>query len=169
MCTTPLLASTSAVVTLASPTRTSPRSSLEMASSLPSSVFTLWIDFKSALWTAAPAMTWYSSTSWSSLMFLGSSKRSKTDFGNLAKASFEGANTVKGPLPDSASVSLPALSAVTRVERSGVPAASSTMFLATGAATASGNNTWSMMCTTPLLASTSAVVTFASPTRTSPW
>ena len=61
-------------------------------------------------------------------MFLGSSKRSKIDFGNLAKASFEGANTVKGPSPDSASVSLPALSAVTRVERSAVPAASSTMF-----------------------------------------
>jgi hypothetical protein len=53
----------------------------------------------------------------------------KVPLGNLANASLVGANTVKGPVPESAPVSFPAVNAATKVDKAGVAAASSTMFL----------------------------------------
>jgi len=60
-------------------------------------------------------------------MLAGSRRWSRTALGSLAKASLVGAKTVKGPGPLRVSTSLPALRAVTRVERSGVATARSTM------------------------------------------
>jgi len=49
--------------------------------------------------------------------------------GNLAKASLVGAKTVKGPSPLRASARSAARTAATKVEKSGLPAAMSTMVL----------------------------------------
>merc|ERR1719183_1871163 len=96
----------------------------------------------------------------SSLMFFGSSNFSGSALGILANASLDGANTVNGPLPSRAVTSLPAVRAVTSVERSLTLSASWTMFLVGAAARKWwGISTWSMMCTTPLVASLSAEVT----------
>merc|ERR1719362_2712612 len=132
MCTTPLLAPTSAVVTFALRLRYTFFSYTSMSTSPPSRVFTFCSGFRSAACTAAPAITWYSSTASNSLMCRGSSKCFSISAGSLANASLVGAKTVKGPLPDRAPVRLPALSAATKVERSLSPSASCTIFLAGG-------------------------------------
>merc|ERR1719265_2265755 len=91
-------------------------------------------------------------------LFSGLRSESSVPFGNLAKASFVGANTVNGPVPESVSTRPPAFTAVTSVDKSAVAAASSTMFCSMEG----GISTVSMMCTTPFDAPTSAVTTFAS-------
>ena len=63
--------------------------------------------------------------------------------------------------PESVSTRPPALSAVTSVERSGVATARSTMVLPAVSACLGGRSTAFTMCTTPLEASMSAVVTCA--------
>merc|ERR1712216_767538 len=172
MCTTPLDASLSAAVTLALLTYTLP-SFFTTRRSLPSTVFTSWNGFRSFDCTA-PDTTWYVSTESSSLMLAGSSRCASGALGTLPKASFVGANTVNGPALSSVSTSLPALTAVTSVERSGVATASSTMFLDADAPSKSvaaclyGMSTSSMMCTTPFDASLSAAVTLALLTYTLP-
>jgi len=60
-------------------------------------------------------------------MFAGSSRELSVALGSAAKALLVGAKTVKGPLAESAPVRLPSLSAVTRVDRSAMPAARLTM------------------------------------------
>merc|ERR1719237_177 len=163
MCTTPLVAATSAVVTLALPLMCTPRQLFVTSNCSPISVLTRCEALRSLLNTAAPATTWYSSTSSNSLMFFGSNRLFNIDLGSLEKAALVGANTVNGPLPSKAVTSLPAVRAATSVERSLVPEASSTIlfvgpcfFVMDG-----GSNTASMMCTTPLLAAMLAWVTWA--------
>merc|ERR1719171_3275683 len=160
MCTTPLVASLSAAVTCASrltytwPSRTSTNKPE------PSRVLNLFSGLRSLACTAAPDTTWYSRMASSSLMFFGSSNSSSSALGILANASLVGANTVNGPLPSKAVTSLPAVRAVTSVERSLTLSASWTMFLVGAAARKwCGISTPSMMCTTPLVASLSAEVT----------
>merc|ERR1719201_1390601 len=168
MCTTPFVASLSADVTLASwLTETWPsRDSTNRWE--PSSVFTSCTGLRSLLWTAAPGTTWYSKIASNSFTFLGSNNRLSSSAGILANASLDGANTVNGPLPSKGVTRLPAFSAATSVERSLSPAASSTMFLVGageggagvgGLGLCDGMSTWSMMCTTPFVASLSAAVT----------
>ena len=99
----------------------------------------------------------------------GSSECAMVPLGRSAKASLVGAKTVKGPAPERAPVRLPAVRAATSVERSGVATASSTMFcVGLPSPYWWGMRTWSMMCTTPFVASTSAVITFALFTKTAP-
>merc|ERR1719183_1313424 len=170
MCTTPLVAPTSAVVTVALPLMCTPEAPFVTNNCWPSSVLTRCEALRSLLYTAAPATTWYSSTASNCLMFSGSNRLCNTDWGSLAKASLVGANTVNGPLPSRAVNSLPAVMAATRVERSLSPAASSTMLFEGADADwpVPGINTVSMMCTTPLVAPTSAVVTVALPLMCTP-
>merc|ERR1712032_1809646 len=160
MCTTPLVASLSAAVTRDSrltytlPSRTSTNNSS------PWRVLNLFSGLRSLACTAAPATTWYSRMASSVLMFLGSSNFLSSSAGILANASLDGANTVNGPLPSRAVTSLPAVRAVTSVERPLTLSASWTMFLVGAAARKClGISTRSMMCTTPLVASLSAEVT----------
>merc|ERR1712127_1075192 len=176
MCATPLVASLSAAVTLALRLMYTCPSRDSTSNSEPSSVLNLFSGFRSLLCTAAPATTWYSRISSSSLMFFGSNNFLSSSAGILANASLDGAKTVNGPVPSKAVTNLPAVSAATSVERSLSPSASSTMFLVAGAGGAglcAGMSTWSMMCTTPLVASLSAAVTLDSrlmytwPSRTS--
>merc|ERR1719237_1035496 len=127
MCTTPLVAPTSAVVTLALPLMCTPFQPFVTNNCWPSSVLTCCEALRSLLYTAAPATTWYSSTASNCLMFSGSNRLCNVALGSLAKASLVGANTVNGPSPSRAVTSLPAVRAVTSVERSLVLAASSTM------------------------------------------
>merc|ERR1719182_423745 len=169
MCTTPLVAATSAVVTLASPLMCTPFQPFVTNNCWPSSVLTCCEALRSLLYTAAPATTWYSSTASNCLMFFGSNRLCNVALGSLAKASLVGANTVNGPSPSRAVTSLPAVMAATRVDRSLVPAASSTMLLLAAFASVGGTNTVSMMCTTPLVAPTSAVVTLALPLMCTPF
>ena len=60
---------------------------------------------------------------------LGVEEVIKSGLGDAGEGFVGGANTVKGPAPERVSTSLPALRAVTRVERSGVATARSTMVL----------------------------------------
>ena len=163
MCTTPLVVSAFAVMTSALLTKMLP-SRFVMFTSWLSRVLTSWEDFRSNERTAALAITWYSSTDCSVLMFLGSSRWASVPLGSARKALLVGAKTVKGPLAESAVVSSPALSAVTSVDRSEMPDASSTMFFVgtAGSGTPAGSKTESMMWMTPLDAITSAVLTVAS-------
>merc|ERR1719181_950759 len=134
-CTTPLLASTSAPTTAAPSTVTvfaAPSSFTPTVSSPPSSVLIFWPSVRLPDATAAPAATWYLSSVCSDALFAGSSSASSTAFGTAANAALVGANTVSGPAPDNAPARSPAVTAVTRVERSGVAAASSTMFFRAG-------------------------------------
>merc|ERR1711935_137397 len=101
-------------------------------------------------------------------MLAGLSREASVAAGSAAKASLVGAKTVKGPVPESAVTSLPALSAVTRVDRSGMPAASSTMFFSAAPRVDGGVSTPLMTCTTPLVAATSAWMTLAFWTVTDP-
>jgi len=158
MCTTPLVALTSAIVTLALPLMCTPRRLFVTSNCSPSRDLTCCEGLRSLLNTAAPATTWYSSTASNCLMFFGSNRLFNVALGSLANASLVGANTVKGPLASRAVTSLPAVMAATSVERSLLPEASSIMLRSV---MDGGNNTASMMCTTPLLAATSAVVTWA--------
>merc|ERR1719331_417027 len=169
MCTTPLVAPTSAVVTLALPLMCTPFQPFVTSNCWPSSVLTCCEALRSLLYTAAPATTWYSSTASNCLMFFGSNRLCNVALGSLAKASLVGANTVNGPLPSRAVTRLPAVRAATRVYRSLVLAASSTMLLLAAFAIVGGTNTVSMMCTTPLVAPTSAVVTLALPLMCTPF
>merc|ERR1712106_1015461 len=166
-CTTPLVAATSAWMTLAFWTVTDP-AALVMWSFCPSRVLTSWDAFRSSARTAAPVITWYSRMASSSLMLAGLSREASVAAGSAAKASLVGAKTVKGPVPESAVTSLPAVSAVTRVDRSGMPAASSTMFFSTAPRVDGGVSTPLMTCTTPLVAATSAWMTLAFWTVTDP-
>merc|ERR1719331_1577172 len=140
--------------------------------SSPCSVLTFCVGLRSLLYTAAPDTTWYVRMSTSLPLFLGSNKLSSIALGSLANAALDGAKTVKGPLPCSAATRSPAFSAVTSVDRSLLPWASSTMFLL-GPETVvvvvgvGGMSTVSMMCTTPFVAAMSAAMTLESPlTRT---
>merc|ERR1712003_424898 len=168
MCTTPLLASLSAAVTLDSRLMYTPPSRDSTNNSEPSSVLNTCSRLRSLLCTAAPATTWYSRMASNSFTCSGSSSFLSSSAGILANASLDGANTVNGPLPSNAVTSLPAFRAVTSVERSFTLSASSTMFFLPGAGgvggagLCGGMSTWSMMCTTPLLASLSAAVTLDS-------
>merc|ERR1719478_838515 len=83
----------------------------------------------SVLAGTAPATTWYLSRSASAALFSGLSRFVRVPLGRAANASFVGANTVKGPLPENVSTSPAALTAVTSVERSGVATAVSTIVL----------------------------------------
>ena len=97
---TPLLASISAVVTLASATFTPPVVSINTGE--PSSVTITCSSFRSPDITAAPATTWYLSTSASSALL---NLPSTPGFfaSKASNAASDGANTVNGPLPLSAS------------------------------------------------------------------
>jgi len=77
-----------------------------------------------------------------------------------ANASFVGANTVKGPGPDSVSTRSAVVSAETSVDRSGLATAISTIL---GMDTFTFSSTMSMICTTPFIEFRFAVVT--APTR----
>ena len=135
-----------------------------MLTSWPSRVLTNWEDFRSNGRVASPETTWYSRIDCSVLMFLGSSRRTSVPFGSAPKDSLVGDKTVIGPLLESAVVSSPALSAVTSVERSEMPDASSTMFFVgtAGNGTSAGSKTESMMWMTPFDATTFGVLTVAS-------
>merc|ERR1712226_819392 len=155
---TPLLASISAFVTLALLIITPPEP-MNTSTSAPSTVLIISWSLRSLEWTE-PEATWYVRTAWSSLMFLGSNRWSRTSLGSLANASLVGANTVKGPGPERVSTNCPAFKAATRVERSGVATAISTIVWS-AATYLGGSSTVSMMWITPLLASISAFVTLA--------
>merc|ERR1712032_966143 len=131
----------------------------------PWSVFTLCVDFRSLLYTAAPATTWYVRMSTSLPLFLGFNKLFSVALGSLAKAALAGANTVKGPLPCRAVTRLPALRAVTSVDKVLVPTASWTMFLV---GPEGGISTVSITCTTPFVAAMSAAITFELPLMVTP-
>merc|ERR1719181_1205984 len=161
MCTTPLVASLSAAVTCASRLTSTLPSRTSTSNAEPSRVLNLFSGLRSLACTAAPATTWYSRMASSVLIFFGSSNFSSSALGILANASLVGAKTVNGPLPSRAVTSLPAVRAVTSVERSVTLSASWTMFFVGAAALKWwGMSTPSMMCTTPLLESLSAEVTF---------
>merc|ERR1712032_706170 len=147
MCTTPLVAPTSAVVTLAMPLMVTPAEDNLMDSDWPWSVLTFCVGLRSLLYTAAPATTWYVRTATKSFTFLGSNNRASSALGTLANAAFVGANTVNGPLDCRAPTRSPAFTAITSVDRVGVARASWTMFLVGFG----GISTVSMMCTTPLV------------------
>src|SRR3954451_922159 len=66
-------------------------------------------------------------------LLAGWSRVSSVPAGSLANASLVGAKTVYGPGPDRVSASPAAFTADTRVEKSGLPAAISTMVFAAGA------------------------------------
>merc|ERR1719183_2176288 len=167
MCTTPFVAATSATMTLELPLMTTPAAAEAVTNTVsPCSVFTFCVAFKSLLNTAAPDTTWYVRMSTSLALFLGSNKLSSVSLGSLANAALDGANTVKGPLPCSAATRPPACSAITSVDRSLLPWASSTIFLL--GPEAFGMSTVSMMCTTPFVAATSAVTTLELPLMTTP-
>merc|ERR1712032_68408 len=163
MCTTPLVAALSADVTWAYLLIRTRVPYFSTSISLPSTVLNSWSCLRSLLKTAAPSTTWYSRTASSSLMCSGSSRYFRTAGLRCANASFVGAKTVKGPLLCSVVTSLPAVRAVTSVERSLTLSARATMSLvglgAGGGEGAFGMSTRSMMCTTPLVASLSAAVT----------
>jgi len=74
---------------------------------------------------------------------------------NSVKASFVGANTVKGPSPERVFASPASTTKYTKVVNSGLPTALSTMVLLTQ----DGIRTSSIAWITPLLASTSARIT----------
>merc|ERR1712032_29487 len=177
MCTTPLVAALSADVTWAYLLIRTRVPYFSTSISLPSTVLNSWSCLRSLLKTAAPSTTWYSRTASSSLMCSGSNRYFRTAGLRCANASFVGAKTVKGPLLCSVVTSLPAVRAVTSVERSLTLSARATMSLvglgAGGGEGAFGMSTRSMMCTTPLVASLSAAVTrdsrltYTLPSRTS--
>merc|ERR1719478_838517 len=77
----------------------------------------------SVLAGTAPATTWYLSRSASAALFSGLSRFVRVPLGRAANASFVGANTVKGPLPESVdtAVATPDLSTlVTAVKAAGL-------------------------------------------------
>ena len=130
MWTTPLDASTSAVVTLALLIKMSLLTVLTVTV-LPSTVLSICMSMRSLACTA-PLATWYVSRSTSCALFSGLSRLARTPLGRAANASLLGAKTVNGPLPERVSTRPPALSAATRVERSGVATARSTIDLLAG-------------------------------------
>merc|ERR1719362_1788875 len=174
MCITPFVAAMSAAMTLELPLMMTPAEEDRTNTSSPCSVFTFCVAFRSLLNTAAPDTTWYVRMLTSLSLFLGSDKLSSVALGSLAKAALDGAKTVKGPLPCSAATRPPAFSAVTSVDRSLLPSASSTMFLlgpetaVVALAGAGGMSTVSMMCTTPFVAAMSAAITLELPLMVTP-
>ncbi len=60
-------------------------------------------------------------------LFSGSRRASTSPSGSASKASSVGANTVNGPSPESVSTRSAAVTAATRVSKSGLPAATSTI------------------------------------------
>merc|ERR1711865_60434 len=77
-----------------------------------------------------------------------------------SNAALVGANTVKGPGPERASTRSASTKAPTKDDNSGTACAVSTMLIGAAAAKPKlGINTASTMCTTPLLHTTSALVT----------
>merc|ERR1712032_1448832 len=152
-------------MTLESPLMVTPAEEDRTNTSSPCSVFTFCVGLRSLLNTATPDTTWYVRMSTSLSLFWGSNKLSSVALGSLANAALDGAKTVKGPLPCSAATRSPAFSAVTSVDRSLLPRASSTMFLlgpetAAAVVGVGGMSTVSMMCTTPFVAAMSAAMTF---------
>src|SRR4249920_3816672 len=65
-------------------------------------------------------------------LFSGFDSVSSVPAGSLANASFVGANTVKGPVPDNVSARPAAFTPATKVEKSGLLAAVSTIVFAAG-------------------------------------
>merc|ERR1711907_509201 len=167
MCTTPLLATLSALMTFLrslesklGPTCTFPPHSCT-CKSLPSTVVTAWKGFNCVDNTCS-GRTWYFKMSTSLALFSGFIRVSSVPAGSALNASFVGAKTVNFPAELRVSAKSPATTADTKVLKYGLRSASCTILgLGIG-------NTVSMMWTTPLLAPTSAVVTFAVLTKTSP-
>ncbi len=126
MCTTPFDPITSAVTTLASFTYTPPLRWTIVTSS-PLRVFTTCVAFRSPD-LMLPEITWYRRTFCSVFLFAGCRSESRSAFGSAANAAFVGAKTVNGPAPESVPARSAAVTAATRVDRSGVATASSTMF-----------------------------------------
>src|SRR5947209_1550044 len=123
---TPLDWNTSAIVTLETPPFSSfssmPLPSGEVAVSFsPSTVVKVavplpaLIAFIKSLLDILPATTWYVSTLVSVSLFSGLTKLSTVPAGNLSNASFVGANTVNGPVPDNVSTRPAAFTALTSV------------------------------------------------------
>jgi len=121
MCTTPFVAALSAAVTLALLLMRTPAEDVVTRSPRPSSVLTVWAGLRSLLYTAAPDTTWYFRIVAKSCTFLGSNNRVSSAAGTLANAALDGAKTVNGPLPCRAVTRLPAVRAVTSVDRLSVP------------------------------------------------
>ena len=91
------------------------------------------LPFSNAATTSAaanfPEMTWYVKIFANTFWFFFSSKEPSVSASILAKASFVGAKTVKGPAPCKALTRSAAFKAVTKVEKSLLPTATSTIVL----------------------------------------
>jgi len=126
---------------------------------LPSTVFTLWKNFRSVDNTSDPK-TWYVRMSTNVSLFSGFRSVSRVPSGKAANPSLVGAKTVNGPGEVRVSTKSPATTAATRVERSGTDWASSTMLgKASDSPAAGGSRTPSMMWATPFDALLSAPTT----------
>ena len=128
MWTTPLLAKTSIAITFALPAddSTVPSTGFNVIVS-PPTVSTLVMSFGKFLAIITFGTTCLRRTALSWSTFSGFKRSANVSSGILAKASLFGANTVNGPSPLSVSTNPAAVTAVTRVDRSGVATAVSTI------------------------------------------
>jgi len=143
--TIPLLAITSATITLALLTITPDSVTIIVALS---PLRVSMCPFLREELSAFAVTTWYNSISLSWPTLAGSSKLSRRPAGSAAKASFVGAKTVSGPSPERAPIKSAAATALARVERLSLATARSTILLLT----LDGVSTESTPWTTPLSA-----------------
>merc|ERR1712032_526883 len=118
-CTTPFAATLSADITSATPLMVTPPAEEDvMDTSCPCNVVTSCAACRSVLYTAAPDTTWYVKMSDNSSTLPGSNNLSSSAVGIWPNAALDGAKTVNGPSPSRAETRLPAIRAVTSVDRS---------------------------------------------------
>ena len=151
-CTTPFAASISARITFESLINT-PSGVMEMLMSFPSRVLA-FIPFERSVDITLPPTAWYRRICVRSPE--GSWRRVSTvPVGSAAKAASVGANTVKGPSPESASASPAAITAASSVLCTSLLTTMSTTVAGLGSRTAS------ITCTMPLSVTMSATLTIA--------